>query len=144
MGYNIDMERFTTAIIGGGASGLFLAASLHNPTNVILFERGDRVGRKLSATGNGQGNITNLRANETEYFATEKSDAEKKLWLNVSYLEEADLEELMDTLTYYEGQTPVYFVKDGKKMMCSQKVTPNRALMAELCAFLDESCIKLL
>ncbi|MBE7084817.1 MAG: DNA polymerase III subunit alpha [Clostridiales bacterium] len=75
---------------------------------------------------------------------TEKSDAEKKLWLNVSYLEEADLEELMDTLTYYEGQTPVYFVKDGKKMMCSQKVTPNRALMAELCAFLDESCIKLL
>lgn len=77
MGYNIDMERFTTAIIGGGASGLFLAASLHNPTNVIVFERGERVGRKLSATGNGQGNITNLRANETEYFATEKSDAER-------------------------------------------------------------------
>lgn len=77
MGYNIDMERFTTAIIGGGASGLFLAASLHNQANVIVFERGDRVGRKLSATGNGQGNITNLRANETEYFATEKSDAER-------------------------------------------------------------------
>ncbi|MBO5736659.1 MAG: aminoacetone oxidase family FAD-binding enzyme [Clostridia bacterium] len=63
------MERIKIAIIGGGASGLFLATALQQNKKVVLFERGDRVGRKLSATGNGQGNITNLAALETEYFS---------------------------------------------------------------------------
>jgi len=74
----------------------------------------------------------------------EKTDAEKKLWLNVTGMDEADMEELMETLTFYEGATPVYFVKDGKKMLCTQKVTPGRGLMAELSAFLPDACIKLL
>ena len=56
------MERIKVAIIGGGASGLFLATALQNNEKTVLLERGDRVGRKLSATGNGQGNITNLAA----------------------------------------------------------------------------------
>ena len=73
-----------------------------------------------------------------------KSDAEKKLWLNVSDLEDEDIEELMETLTFYEGETPVYFVKNGKKMMCSQKVNPGRALMAELSGFLSEDFVKLI
>ena len=75
---------------------------------------------------------------------TSKSDAEKTLWLNVSGLEEEDVEELMETLTYYEGETRVIFVNNGKKMICSQKVTPNRALMAELAAFLPETSVKLI
>ncbi len=74
----------------------------------------------------------------------EKTDNQKTLWLNVTGLEDLDIEELMETLTFYEGETQVIFVKDGKKSMCSQKVTPNRALMAELSGFLDEKCIKLL
>ena len=72
-----------------------------------------------------------------------KADSEKRLWLNVSGLEEEDVEELLDTLTFYVGETPVWFVKDGKKMLCSQKVSPNKALMAELASFLPENCIKL-
>ena len=74
---------------------------------------------------------------------TEKPDSEKKLWLNVTGMEEADIEELMETLTFYAGETPVYFVNNGKKAVCSQKVTPNRALMAELSSFLPDSAIKL-
>ena len=74
----------------------------------------------------------------------EKTDNQKTLWLNVTGLEDLDIEELMETLTFYDGETQVIFVKDGKKSMCSQKVTPNRALMAELSGFLDEKCIKLL
>ena len=62
------MERIKIAIIGGGASGLFLATALQQNNKTVLFERGDRVGRKLSATGNGQGNITNLAALDSEYF----------------------------------------------------------------------------
>ena len=73
----------------------------------------------------------------------EKPDKDKKLWLNVSDLDEADIEELMETLTFYEGETPVVFVKNGKKMLCSQKVTAGKALMAELAGFLPEACVKL-
>ena len=75
MQYNRDMERIKIAIIGGGASGLFLATALQQKGKTVLFERGDRVGRKLSATGNGQGNITNLAAERSEYF-TVKGKAE--------------------------------------------------------------------
>ena len=75
---------------------------------------------------------------------TEKNEAEKRLWLNVTGMEDADLDELMETLTFYAGQTQVVFVKDGKKMLCSQKVAPSKALMAELAGFLSENNIKLL
>ena len=73
----------------------------------------------------------------------EKEDKDKVLWLNVSGLEDEDVEELLETLSFYAGETSVYFVKDKKKMLCSQKVSPNRALMAELASFMPENCIKL-
>ena len=73
-----------------------------------------------------------------------KEDGPKTLWLNVTGLEEEDIDELLETLSYYAGETEVYFVKDGKKMRCTQKVTPNKPLMAELVSFLPENCIKLL
>lgn len=66
------MEQISTAIIGGGAAGLFLATALRGADNIVIFERNDRVGRKLSATGNGQGNVTNLGATSAEYFSSEK------------------------------------------------------------------------
>ncbi len=73
--------------------------------------------------------------------------AERKpqtLWLNVTALEDEDVEELLETLTFYEGDITVWFVKDGKKMKCSQQVVANKGLMAELASFLPENCIKLL
>ena len=73
MQYNRNMETIKTAIIGGGASGLFLATALSKTDKTVLFERGERVGKKLSATGNGQGNITNLAVCDTDYFSFEKS-----------------------------------------------------------------------
>ncbi len=91
--------------------------------------------REAYASGNETPRVPPLRA---------ESQREKNLWLNVSSLEDEDIEELLDTLTFYEGETPVWFVKDGKKMRCSQKVTPNKALMAELSSFLSENAIKLL
>ena len=90
---------------------------------------------------------TSQKVNDSKTEAmqkVEKKDNEKRLWLNVSALEDADVEELMETLTFYQGETPVIFVQNGQKKLCSQKVTPNRALMAELLGFLPENCIKLL
>lgn len=64
------MNGIKTAIIGGGAAGLFLATSLSHTDGVVLFERGERVGRKLSATGNGQGNISNANVKKGGYFSS--------------------------------------------------------------------------
>ena len=56
-------------IIGGGAAGMAaaLAAAENENVQVILMERQARVGRKLSATGNGRCNLTNLHALERGY-----------------------------------------------------------------------------
>ncbi len=74
----------------------------------------------------------------------EKADKDKNLWLNVTALAEEDVEELLDTLSYYAGETQVYFVQGKRKMGCSQKVNLNKALMAELSTFLPDDCIKLI
>lgn len=63
------MEHTSILIVGGGASGLYLASLLAKQRPFILLERGDRVGKKLAATGGGWGNVTNLRVNETHYFS---------------------------------------------------------------------------
>ena len=36
--------------------------------DVVIIEKNDRVGKKLLATGNGQGNITNARISEENYY----------------------------------------------------------------------------
>ena len=60
-------------IIGGGASGMAaaLAAAEKENVQVILMERQARVGRKLSATGNGRCNLSNLHAAKQGYHGEE-------------------------------------------------------------------------
>ena len=69
------MEKTEILIIGGGASGLMLSA-LCLPQKAVLLERGQRVGKKLSATGNGQGNLTNVQMDESHYFSSSKQKEE--------------------------------------------------------------------
>ncbi len=85
----------------------------------------------------------NARTGETAEAAA-KEEKEKTLWLKISGMAQEDVDELMETLCYYQGDTPVYFVRDRKKMLCSQRVNPGKALMAELSSFLREDCIKLI
>ena len=77
-------------IIGGGAAGMAaaLAAAENQDIQVILMERQARVGRKLSATGNGRCNLTNLHAGKLGYhgedaafshYALERFGPEKTL-----------------------------------------------------------------
>lgn len=72
------MEKIGIAIVGGGASGLFCANRLdETKEKVVVFERLDRVGKKLSATGNGQGNLTNAAVGSTAYFSHANNGAER-------------------------------------------------------------------
>ena len=59
----------TIGIIGGGAAGMAaaLAAAEYENASVVLMERQARLGKKLSATGNGRCNLSNLHASEGGY-----------------------------------------------------------------------------
>ena len=55
-------------IIGGGAAGLIAAVqALRLGLDVTVLEGGNRPGKKLSATGNGRGNFTNLALSPEKY-----------------------------------------------------------------------------
>ncbi len=63
----MNIKKFDVIIIGGGASGLFLASQLPPSMNVAVLESNERVGKKLLATGNGKCNLTNLDMNIVHY-----------------------------------------------------------------------------
>lgn len=62
-------ESYDIAIIGGGASGLAAAVTAARGVedmSVAVFEKKDVTGKKLSATGNGRCNISNIRCEGLE------------------------------------------------------------------------------
>lgn len=66
---------YKTVIVGAGASGLMLANMLSESigaNNILLIEKLDRVGKKLSQTGNGQGNLTNTDLTLSHFHSSEK------------------------------------------------------------------------
>ncbi len=72
------MEKI--AIIGGGAAGMACAVLLaRRGKHVTIYERGERLGRKLSATGNGQGNVTNTNMSAEHYFSDDLSKVARAL-----------------------------------------------------------------
>ncbi len=66
-----EMQKYRVIIVGGGAAGMYCALRLADlgVRGVLLLERNERLGRKLSATGNGQGNITNAQIAACNYFS---------------------------------------------------------------------------
>ena len=82
------------AVIGGGAAGMVCAVMLaRQGARVLLLERGPRLGRKLSASGNGQGNLTNVHMGAEHYFS---DDGEKVARALARFSEK-------DTVRFFEG-----------------------------------------
>jgi predicted Rossmann fold flavoprotein len=55
-----DFSPVRVAVVGGGAAGMMAAIAAANMgANVTLFERNDRLGKKLRITGKGRCNVTN-------------------------------------------------------------------------------------
>ncbi len=73
------------AIIGGGASGILAAISAaRNGAKVTIYERCDRIGRKILATGNGRCNYTNINAGIENYHGKNPefiNDAINNFWI---------------------------------------------------------------
>ncbi len=60
--------HYDTAIIGGGASGMMAAITAARAgADVVLFEKGERIGKKLLSTGNGKCNFTNTMQDASCY-----------------------------------------------------------------------------
>lgn len=81
------------AIIGGGASGLMAAvAAAENGAEVTVYERNDRVGKKILATGNGKCNFSNTDFSVEDYYGDRKKLA--------GYFEQFGVE---DAVHFFEG-----------------------------------------
>ena len=72
------MENYGAVIIGGGAAGMACAASLSEKANIkiAIIEAGERLGKKLAATGNGQGNVSNTEMTVDRYHGSVAAFAE--------------------------------------------------------------------
>ncbi|MDE7257298.1 MAG: FAD-dependent oxidoreductase, partial [Clostridia bacterium] len=67
------MQKYDIAVIGGGASGLACAVKLKEldkNLSVVIIEKGERAGRKIAASGNGQGNVSNADLSAEHYHGS--------------------------------------------------------------------------
>ena len=87
------------AVIGGGASGLVAAiAAARNGAKVTIYEKMNKAGKKILATGNGRCNYTNMNISISRYHG-------KNIKLAENVLNSFDLDR---TLCFFEdmGITP--------------------------------------
>lgn len=67
-------------IVGGGPSGMMAALrASYYKNEVTIFEKKDRIGKKLLATGNGRCNFTNSNMKSSCYYCEEPSFVEDAL-----------------------------------------------------------------
>lgn len=55
------MKKYDVIIVGGGAAGLACGVRLaeNSKLRILILDAGERAGKKLASTGNGQGNVSN-------------------------------------------------------------------------------------
>jgi predicted Rossmann fold flavoprotein len=74
------------AIIGAGASGLFSSILLSSKGfNITIFEKNNKVGKKLLATGNGRCNVTNENISLSNFYSNSNIELIKNNISNFSY-----------------------------------------------------------
>ncbi len=76
----MNYSEYDVIIVGGGAAGLACAVSLlkgGKNLKICLVDAGERFGKKLAATGNGQGNISNTDMTAAHFHGGNISVAEK-------------------------------------------------------------------
>lgn len=90
-------NKVKIGIIGAGASGMAAAITAAGcGAEVTLFEKEERVGRKILATGNGKCNLGNLDFSADQYYCEDKEKLEKmfrvfSVWDTIAFFESMGL-----------------------------------------------------
>ena len=101
-------------IIGGGASGMTAAiAAAKKGAEVTILEGGDRIGRKILATGNGKCNFTNADMNRTCFRSNTVEDISP-------FLEKFGVK---DTLAFFTSLKMLYKSKNGYYYPASEQAS---------------------
>lgn len=102
------------AVIGGGAAGMMAALEARKQNaEVTIYEKNDRVGKKLLMTGNGKCNFSNLDFSET-YFNSE-SCPDKKVFFDVFGVEQ--------TLDFFKEKGMLVKVRNGYLYPASEQAS---------------------
>lgn len=110
-------KTYKALIIGGGAAGLLCAAELLTGENalsgqdVLIIERGERLARKLLATGNGQCNLCNRHIAPENYYGDKN--------FIVSFIK--SLEEISLERYFLRLGIPFYTDEDGRQYPLSRQ-----------------------
>lgn len=98
------MSILRIAVIGGGPSGMMAAIqAAYNKAEVTLFERNERVLKKLLSTGNGKCNFSHSTIEATDYYGSFADNAE--LYFNQFGVKE--------TLSFFENIGMLWKDKKG-------------------------------
>ena len=110
------------AIIGGGASGLVAAITAARlGAKVTIFERQNRIGKKILVTGNGRCNITNIDMEAKRFHTTSKKDCyqpimNKDVETTLAFFKTLGIERLVEKTKVYPASEQASSVVDVLRM----------------------------
>ena len=109
MADNFSFEQRRVAIVGGGAAGMMAAIhAAYMGAKVTLFEKNDRLGKKLRITGKGRCNVTN--DSSTEEFLRNVPTNPRFLYAALNRFSTSD------TMDFFEGCGVPLKVERGKRV----------------------------
>jgi len=122
-----ETDARRVAVIGAGAAGMMAAVTAAEAgANVTLFERNDRVGKKLRITGKGRCNVTNNCDNNE--FLTNVPTNPRFLYASLSRFSTAD------TMAFFEAAGVPLKTERGKR------VFPISDRAADVVSAMEKKC----
>ncbi|MDE7453899.1 MAG: aminoacetone oxidase family FAD-binding enzyme [Clostridia bacterium] len=112
--------KYDVAVIGGGASGMACAVRLleaNKNLKICLIDAGERLGKKLAATGNGQGNVSNLDMTARHYHGGNVALADK-----IACSRTYDVCKLFDCLFTSDDKGRIYPSGRQASALCDQLI----------------------
>ena len=125
----------TVAVVGGGAAGMMAAIhAAYSGAEVLLFEKNDRLGRKLRITGKGRCNVTNDCA--TNEFLTNVPTNPRFLYTALNRFSTAD------TMDFFEGCGVPLKTERGRRVFpVSDKAADIVNALADRCRDCDVTVV---
>ena len=100
---NGDYMKYDVIIIGAGASGMMCASALkikNKKIKILLLEKNNKLGKKLSITGNGRCNLGNDDDNIINYHSNSDINRFKNIIENNNYILDVEDNCLINYISY--------------------------------------------